>query len=116
MLFACHSRHFYFVSDDGSIEKKDEETYWPHWCEYVAWTICSLVTLIAAFFTLLYGLTFQRTKQEEWLVSLFTSVFQDVFISQPVKVIYKSLCTPVFQDVFISQPVKVIYKSLCTPR
>eukprot|EP00112_Aurelia_sp_Birch-Aquarium-sp1_P002284 Seg1249.12 transcript_id=Seg1249.12/GoldUCD/mRNA.D3Y31 product="Polycystic kidney disease protein 1-like 2" protein_id=Seg1249.12/GoldUCD/D3Y31 len=75
------------VHDDESIEKKKELTYWPHWCEYVAWTICFLVTVTAAFFTLLYGITFERSKQEAWLVSLFTSVLQDVFISQPIKVI-----------------------------
>ena len=87
-------RQLSFISDDESEEKKEVMPYWPHWCEYVAWTICILVTLAAAFFTLLYGISFERSKQEEWLVSLFTSVFQDVFISQPIKVTYKILFTP----------------------
>ena len=89
-----YSCHFHFVLGHESKEKKDEETYWPHWCEYVAWAICFLVTAIAAFFTLLYGISFGRTKQEEWLVSLFTSVVQDVFISQPVKVSYTNVSIP----------------------
>ena len=66
--------------------KKKAGGLWPHWCVYVGWTLCLCVSLVAAFFTLLYGIKFGKRGQEEWLVSLFTSVIQDIFVSQPLKV------------------------------
>ena len=75
-----------FRSADDKNKKKDTVKFWPHWCLYVGWTICILTTVTAGFFTLLYGLSFGRVMQEEWLVSFFTSIFQDIFVSQPSKV------------------------------
>lgn len=44
------------------------------------------VSLTAGFFTLLYGISFGKNKQEKWLTALVVSVFQDVLISQPLKI------------------------------
>ena len=45
----------------------------------------------AAAVTLLYGVQFGKKKSEQWLLSLFISIFQDIFVSQPLKVIVISL-------------------------
>jgi len=60
--------------------------YWPHWVQYVAWFLAVVVILVAAFFTLLYGLSFGKNEQEKWLFSFFISVFSDVMFNQPIKV------------------------------
>eukprot|EP00794_Sanderia_malayensis_P003794 gene3794-4317_t len=70
-----------------SEKKKKGETVCPHWCQIFAWILCFMAIVTSAFFTLLYGLSFGRVVQEKWLISFFTSIFQDIFISQPVKVL-----------------------------
>ena len=54
---------------------------------YIAWFVCLSTAAAAGFFTLLYGLQFDNKQQEQWLVSMFISMFQDILISQPLKVI-----------------------------
>ena len=49
--------------------------------------MCFSTALVAGFFTLLYGISFDNKQQEEWLVSMFVSIAQDILISQPLKVI-----------------------------
>ena len=58
----------------------------PRWVIYVAWFLCVVSCFTSAFFTLLYGLSFGRIGQENWLLSFFTSVFSDIVINQPLKV------------------------------
>ena len=60
--------------------------YWPRWVKYIAWALCATVSLVAAFFTLLYGLSFGKLGQEKWLFSFFFSVFTDIIFNQPIKV------------------------------
>ena len=59
----------------------------PWWFVYIGWFVCLSTAAAAGFFTLLYGLQFDNKQQEEWLVSMFVSMFQDILISQPLKVI-----------------------------
>lgn len=54
---------------------------------YFGWFFCISTAAAAGFFTLLYGLQFENKQQEEWLVSMFVSMFQDILISQPLKVV-----------------------------
>ena len=54
---------------------------------YFGWFFCISTAAAAGFFTLLYGLQFENKQQEEWLVSMFVSMFQDVLVSQPLKVV-----------------------------
>ena len=59
----------------------------PWWFVYIGWLLCFSTAVVAGFFTLLYGLSFDNKQQEEWLVSMFVSMAQDILISQPLKVI-----------------------------
>ena len=58
----------------------------PWWFVYFAWILVIAVSLTTGFFTILYGLSFGKQKQEKWLLALFVSIFQDVLISQPLKI------------------------------
>ena len=72
----------------------------PWWFVFVAWLLCLATAVAAGFFTLLWGLSFERVKQEEWLVSLFVSIVNDIFISQPLKVI----CFAIFFALVFKKP------------
>ena len=68
-------------------KKKKMNCLFPWWFVYIGWLLCFSTTVAAGFFTLLYGLSFDNKQQEEWLVSMFVSMAQDILISQPLKVI-----------------------------
>lgn len=59
----------------------------PWWFVFVGWFVCIMTCLVAGFFTLLYGISLEQKIQEEWLTAMFISLAQDIFISQPLKVI-----------------------------
>ena len=67
--------------------KRKLECLFPWWFVYIAWFLCGSTAITAGFFTLLFGLSFDKKLQEEWLVSMFVSIAQDIFVSQPLKVI-----------------------------
>ena len=60
----------------------------PWWFVYVGWFCVIVTSSTAAAVTLLYGIEFGRRKSEQWLFSLFVSVTQDIFVNQPLKVVF----------------------------
>ena len=77
------------MKTEKSKKKKKRKTncLFPWWFVYIGWLLCFSTAVAAGFFTLLYGLSFDNKQQEEWLVSMFVSMAQDILISQPLKVI-----------------------------
>lgn len=63
----------------------------PCWFVYVGWIVVICVSLSAATMTLLYGVSFGKKTSEQWLFSFFISIFQDIFVSQPLKILILSL-------------------------
>ena len=63
----------------------------PWWFVYIGWFFCLSTAIVAGFFTLLYGISFDNKQQEEWLISMFVSMAQDVLVSQPIKVIFMAV-------------------------
>lgn len=59
----------------------------PWWFVYVGWALVILTSFTAASVTLLYGIEFGVKKSTQWLLSMFFSVTQDIFVSQPLKVV-----------------------------
>lgn len=59
----------------------------PHFCIYVAWFICIVGSLLASVFTILYSLQWGKEKSERWLSSVFLSTTEDIFVSQPLKIV-----------------------------
>lgn len=70
---------------------KEKKQMLPHWFVYVGWSGIAVMTLVSAFFVTLYGFEFGDEKAIHWLVSLLISFIQDVFISQPIKVLLLAL-------------------------
>ena len=63
----------------------------PWWFVFIAWFLLIITTVTAGFFTILYGLQFGKRRQEQWLTALVISVFQDILVSQPIKIFALSL-------------------------
>ena len=59
----------------------------PWWFVYVGWGLVIITSLTAASVTLLYGIQFGLKKSSQWLLSMFFSLTQDIFVSQPLKVV-----------------------------
>lgn len=59
----------------------------PWWFVYIGWALVIITSLTAASVTLLYGTQFGLKKSTQWLLSMFFSVTQDIFVSQPLKVV-----------------------------
>ena len=68
-------------------KKKKKKKLLPYWFAYVAWMMCFFVCFVAAFFVVLYGLQFGKEKSAQWISSMLVTFFQDVLISQPIKVL-----------------------------
>ena len=58
----------------------------PHWMVYVAYILIFLACSVSAAFTVFYGLTFGKAKSEAWISAMMISFWQDVLVSQPLKV------------------------------
>ena len=59
----------------------------PHFFVYIGWVICTLTALTASTFTVFYSLMWGKETSNQWLTSIMVSMFQDVIITQPIKVV-----------------------------
>lgn len=75
--------------EDGNsnVKKKKTPGCLPHFFIYIGWTLCILTSLCAAAFTVFYSLMWGANTSNQWLTSIMVSFFQDVIITQPIKVI-----------------------------
>uniref|UniRef100_A0A7M5V0L4 Polycystic kidney disease protein 1-like 2 n=3 Tax=Clytia hemisphaerica TaxID=252671 RepID=A0A7M5V0L4_9CNID len=82
----------------SKLQGLDGVIYLPRCVKYIAWALCFSVIVVAGFFTLLYGLSFGKNDQEKWLFAFFVSVFADICINQPIKVLLlASVLTLIFR-------------------
>lgn len=58
----------------------------PWWCVFLGWFLLLSISGVSTFFTLLYGFEYGREKSTKWVMSLGLSLFQSIFILQPLKV------------------------------
>ncbi|XP_019635021.1 PREDICTED: uncharacterized protein LOC109478011 [Branchiostoma belcheri] len=77
---------------EGSPEKREDESdksgmksSLPWWAVFVGWLLVWSASFVAAFFTVLYTLSFGRAKAEAWVFTFVTSFFTDLFLVQPFK-------------------------------
>ncbi|XP_033646725.1 polycystic kidney disease protein 1-like 2 [Asterias rubens] len=59
----------------------------PHGFIYIGWFLVISTTLVSSYFTMLYGLKYGKKRSIDWLMSLGISLFQSIFITQPMKVL-----------------------------
>lgn len=68
--------------------KKKESTgcRLPWWCVFIGWFLLLSISAISTYFTLLYGFQYGKEKSIKWVMTLGLSLFQSIFILQPLKV------------------------------
>ncbi|XP_036087305.1 polycystic kidney disease protein 1-like 3 isoform X4 [Rousettus aegyptiacus] len=71
--------------------KKSTSDGLPMWLTYICWLLLGVTSLAAAFFTVLYSLQLNKDQATSWVISMILSVLQNVFIIQPVKVMFLTL-------------------------
>ncbi|CAH1277098.1 PKD1L3 [Branchiostoma lanceolatum] len=64
----------------------------PWWTTTVAGLLAFAVSFVAAFFTVLYTLSFGRDKAEAWFTTFLASFVTDMILIQPVKVLAAAVC------------------------
>ncbi|XP_066302434.1 polycystin-1-like protein 2 [Branchiostoma lanceolatum] len=71
----------------GKEEKPEPEkkSSLPWWTVYLGWLLVWSASFVAAFFTVLYTLSFGKAKAEAWVFTFVTSFFTDLFLVQPFK-------------------------------
>ena len=65
----------------------DSQLALPYWCRYVAWTVMSMAVFVSGFFIILYSMEWGKSRSEEWLLCFFLSLFESMFIVDPLKVL-----------------------------
>ncbi|XP_061598114.1 polycystin-1-like protein 2 isoform X2 [Cololabis saira] len=59
----------------------------PWWFVFLGWFLLLSISAISTYFTLLYGFEYGKEKSIKWVMSLGLSLFESIFILQPLKVI-----------------------------
>ncbi|XP_035689655.1 polycystic kidney disease protein 1-like 2 [Branchiostoma floridae] len=76
---------------EGSSKKEDKDndepkkSSLPWWAVFVGWLLVWAASFVAAFFTVLYTLSFGKAKAEAWVFTFVTSFVTDLFLVQPFK-------------------------------
>ncbi|KAM8893905.1 polycystin-1-like protein 2 isoform 2-T2 [Spinachia spinachia] len=82
------SSHLVYCPPPVMKTKKRAASCWlPWWCVILGWFLLLSISGISTYFTLVYGFTYGQVKSTKWVVSLGLSLFQSIFILQPLKVI-----------------------------
>ncbi|XP_029950415.1 polycystic kidney disease protein 1-like 2 [Salarias fasciatus] len=68
-------------------KKRSMSCWLPWWFVFVGWFLLLSISGVSTFFTLLYGFQYGKEKSIKWVMSLGLSLFQSIFILQPLKVI-----------------------------
>ncbi len=79
------------IKQQAKEDKKKKKRKLPWWMKYFAWILLILTSFTSAFFVVLYGFTFGKDKSAQWISSMLISFVQDVFISQPMKILFLGL-------------------------
>lgn len=68
----------------------------PHFCIYVAWFVCIAGSLAAAVLVIFYSLQWGGDTSSRWLSSIFLTTVEDIFVSQPIKIVLFSFLLALF--------------------
>ncbi|KAI5101376.1 polycystic kidney disease protein 1-like 2, partial [Silurus meridionalis] len=68
-------------------KKKKSSCKLPWWFVFVGWGLLVIISGISTFFTLLYGFQYGKDSSIRWFITLTLSMFQSIFIIQPLKVV-----------------------------
>ena len=68
-------------------EGTDTPGCFPHWFIYVGWSLCIVSAVTSSAFIVFYSMMWGAQTSNEWLTSISVSLFQDIIVTQPIKVI-----------------------------
>ncbi|KAJ0002278.1 hypothetical protein NQD34_002074 [Periophthalmus magnuspinnatus] len=86
MVFTSHLA--YCPPPAKVVKKKHASSCWlPWWCVFIGWFLLFTISGISTYFTLIYGFQYGKEKSTKWVMSLGLSLFQSIFILQPLKVV-----------------------------
>ncbi|KAK6480041.1 polycystic kidney disease protein 1-like 2 isoform X1 [Huso huso] len=71
----------------SSKKKKDKSCSLPWWFVFIGWLMLVSISVISTFFTMLYGFKYGKESSIKWVLSMGLSLFQSIFILQPLKVL-----------------------------
>ena len=74
------------VENEEKKKRDKKKKTLPHYFVYISYGLVFITCSVSATFTIFYGLTFGKEKSEGWLSSMMISFWQDVLVSQPLKV------------------------------
>lgn len=66
---------------------KKRQFSFPHWFIFVPWLLCFLLSVCSATFVVFYSLQWGADTSEKWLISVGLSLFMDIFVSEPLKIV-----------------------------
>ena len=75
----------------GAAYEGNEKFVLPHFLVYIAWFVCVVGSSVASTFVIVYSLQMGGKTSARWLSSVFLSTIEDVFVSQPVKIVILSV-------------------------
>ncbi|KAM9408281.1 polycystin-1-like protein 2 [Pholidichthys leucotaenia] len=81
------SSHFTNCPPPVQPKKKTMSCWLPWWCVFVGWFLLLSISAVSTYFTLVYGFAYGKEKSIKWVMSLGLSLFESIFILQPLKVI-----------------------------
>ncbi|XP_070825753.1 polycystin-1-like protein 2 [Chaetodon trifascialis] len=81
------SSHLAYCPPPVRKKVKSASCWLPWWCVFLGWFLLLSISGVSTFFTLLYGFQYGKEKSIKWVMSLGLSLFQSIFILQPLKVI-----------------------------
>nr|XP_057933996.1 polycystin-1-like protein 2 [Doryrhamphus excisus] len=87
MVFSSHLAYCPFPVVKKKKKRPTMGCWLPWWCVFLGWFLLLSLSAVSTFFTLLYGFDYGRGKSVKWIMSLGLSLFQSIFILQPLKVI-----------------------------
>ena len=90
LFFHLFTLLFFISFSSLDIVEYDPIIYWtlPHWCVYVGYTLCFLISVFSIVVVLTYGQQFGRVVALKWLKALLFGFVEDVFFVYPLLVSY----------------------------
>ncbi|XP_045910422.1 polycystic kidney disease protein 1-like 2 [Micropterus dolomieu] len=75
------------AGDNGVMKRLCCHGELPWWFIFVGWLLVIGTSVVAGYFTMLYGLKYGKERSVSWLVSMVVSFFHSLLVIQPLKVI-----------------------------
>jgi len=91
VLIFRNSRRSGVEHDQFDVNEGNKRFRLRHFCIYIAWFICIVGSLVAALIVIFYSIQWRGETSSRLLASIFLTTTEDVFVSQPVEIVFISV-------------------------